>query len=123
MGTAYKLSPSAGDWILTVLHNFGGSDEGGGPFGGLVLDAAGNLYGTTSGGFVDEFGSVFELSHVGAEWQETILYRFAGVDAGDGAMPETSLFLQSNTLYGTTIVGGDPACRGAGGCGTVFAIR
>ena len=61
-GTVFKLSPSNGGWIYTVLHDF--SDEASGgeyPVGGLVLDAQGNLYGTASGGTYGA-GVVWEIT-------------------------------------------------------------
>ncbi len=46
-GTVFELTPAAGGgWTEQVLHNFNDAD-GGKPQAGLILDAAGNLYGTT----------------------------------------------------------------------------
>ena len=123
-GTAYKLSPGAGSWTLTVLHAFGDTDDGLNPEGGLIQDAAGNLYGTTANGDQEHRpGTVFKLSLVGGEWQKTTLYTFGGIDASDGANPQAPLLLKENTLYGTTVGGGDSACTFSAGCGTVFRIR
>jgi hypothetical protein len=92
-GTVYQLAPPAkqGDpWTETLLHVFKGSDgnDGASPFGGLIIDAAGNLYGTTGydgSGNCMLFGSrvgcgiVYELSppaQKGGDWTETVLYNF-----------------------------------------------
>jgi len=61
-GTVFKLTPnSEGGWDETVLHHFV-DDPGAYPRGGLIFDARGNLYGTTSGDGVTTFGSVFEIT-------------------------------------------------------------
>jgi uncharacterized repeat protein (TIGR03803 family) len=78
------------------------------------MDTAGNLYGTTSGGGTNRFGTVFKLTPAGVE---TVLYSFAGGLAGDGAYPQKGLVMDSSgNFYGTTADGG----TGAGGI--VFKI-
>jgi uncharacterized repeat protein (TIGR03803 family) len=123
-GEVFKLDPSG---VETVLHPFHGND-GYTPNAGLVMDAAGNLYGTTSYGgdlscvdFEEPAGCgvVFKLDPAG---HETVLHYFTG--SPDGASPFSSLLLDADgSLYGTTFVGGSHA-RGCGtdGCGTVFRI-
>ena len=49
-GQVFKLTPSNGSWIFTDMHDFNGSSGGGEPVGGVVFDASGNMYGTTSAG-------------------------------------------------------------------------
>ena len=84
------------------------------PTGNLVFDRAGNLYGTTTGVFLD-FGTVFELTHSAAGWAETDIYDFDGL--GDGGYPGIGLALDGlGNLYGTTYVGGTY------GGGTVFEL-
>jgi uncharacterized repeat protein (TIGR03803 family) len=62
-GTVYQLSPSSGGgWTETVVHSFGSVGDGSEPYGGLIRDAAGNLYGTTVGGGAAAFGTVFEIT-------------------------------------------------------------
>jgi uncharacterized repeat protein (TIGR03803 family) len=65
-GTVYKLAPSRGNqWIETILHTFSGSDDGGGPEGGVILDNSGNIYGTAFQGGSSPFeqgGVVFEIT-------------------------------------------------------------
>lgn len=105
--TATLYAP-AQTFTVTVLHNFYGETDGRNPFGGLVRDAAGNLYGTTllggeSGcGNERSCGTVFKVSKSG---KETVLHRFTG--NGDGGNPPTGLVRDSmGNLYGTAWVGG-----------------
>ncbi len=103
-GIIYELS--AGTWDETILYLFSGND-GEYPQGGLVLDAAGNLYGTTSAGGMYGSGTTFELSPPsapGLPWTYTPIFSFNGAD---GAEPVGSLVFDSaGNLYGTTDVGG-----------------
>jgi len=121
-GTVFKLSPNSnGTWTETVLHTFSGED-GAKPYGGLIFDAAGNLYGTTNvGGANKYFGNVFELAPGGGgEWKETVLHTFSSQN-GDGAYPQAGLLLDAaGNLYGTTSFGGLPDC--AFGCGIAFKL-
>ncbi len=123
-GTVFELSPaSGGGWTVTVLYNFFGSD-GALPAGGVIRDGAGNLYGTTQfGGAPNNAGTVFKLALVGGVWQKIILYRFGGVANSDGSIPNSSLYLNSKKLFGTTPVGGNAGCNSGAGCGTVFVIH
>jgi uncharacterized repeat protein (TIGR03803 family) len=62
-GVVFKLARgSGGKWAEHVLHSFTGGSDGGNPLGGLIFDAAGNLYGTTEGNGSTTFGSVFEIT-------------------------------------------------------------
>src|ERR1019366_8435779 len=76
------------------------------PVGGLIFDAAGNLYGTTSGGY-DDKGTVFELTPAGGGgWTEKLLYSFVN-NGTDGASPYAGLIFDAvGNLYGTTYQGG-----------------
>ncbi len=114
-GTVYELTPSGNGYTESVLYSFSGPD-GEVPFAGVILDQQGNLYGTTSGDGVTNFGNVFELSYVvGVGWTEHVLYSFQ--NAGDGSVPLGGLiFDASGNLYGTTVNGG------SGGGGTVFEL-
>jgi uncharacterized repeat protein (TIGR03803 family) len=61
-GTVFQLTPGAnGTWSEKVLHSFGKGKDGASPYTGLILDAAGNLYGTTSQGGAHNSGTVFEI--------------------------------------------------------------
>jgi uncharacterized repeat protein (TIGR03803 family) len=61
-GSAFKLTPSAGGWTYTSLHDFTIGSDGGGPSCALTLDANGNLYGTTTSGGAYGYGVVFEIT-------------------------------------------------------------
>ncbi len=88
-----------------VLHSFGHGTDGTLPRGGVVLDAAGNLYGTTFEGGIHGVGTAFELSpQADGVWTETVLHSFNGAD---GWFPEAGLiFDTAGNLYGTTGLGG-----------------
>jgi len=121
-GTVYKLSKgSSGQWSRTVLYEFTGGPDGGNPFGGLVLDAAGNLYGTTAFGG-NGFGVVFQLSRTSnGAWKQTVLYTFQG--GTDAATPDGALVFDSaGNLYGTSINGGTGNCGFGVACGAVFEL-
>lgn len=106
-----------------VIHTFQASTDGVVPEGALILDAKGNLYGTTVGGGLYGGGTVFELSpNSDGSWTETILYNFKY--QGDGGLPNAALvFDAQGNLYGTTQQGGifNSACSGTG-CGVVFEL-
>jgi uncharacterized repeat protein (TIGR03803 family) len=115
----YKLSPTTrGPWKTTVLYDFKGTPDAGNPYGGLIFDAAGNLYGTTYFGGAAGMGAVFQLiPGPDGAWQENVLYSFQG--GTDGSLPTTTLvFNAAGSLYGTTSTGGRPSCD----CGTVFKL-
>jgi len=105
-GTVFELTPQGGgSWTETILHSFGTGTDGASPFNSLVLDTAGNLYGTTEVGGTHQFGAVFELTpQKGGKWKEKVLHSF---NVSDGAYPLGGLVLDSSgNLYGTTFVGG-----------------
>jgi hypothetical protein len=142
-GTVFQLVPPAkrGDpWTETVLYVFKGnaSSDGATPFGGLVIDSFGNLYGTTGYGGTGDCtllgsklgccGTVFELSppaREGGAWTKTILYSFP--TAKQGYVPNGNLVFDSvGNLYGATMFGGGKGttCDSyyGGNCGTVFEL-
>jgi uncharacterized repeat protein (TIGR03803 family) len=85
----------------TVLYSFTGGADGNYPFGGVVRDAAGNLYGTTLYGGSAKYGVVYKVNPAG---QDTVLYSFTGT--ADGSYPQGNLALDSaGNLYGTTTYG------------------
>ncbi len=126
------IVPAANAQTLTVLHSFTGGQDGSGPYTGLTMDRAGNLYGTTSyGGYAGNndckdlggCGVVFKLARAGSGWIFTPLYEFLGVfNHGDGSIPYSPVIVGSNgALYGTTTHGGlGDGCND--GCGTVFKL-
>jgi uncharacterized repeat protein (TIGR03803 family) len=108
---------TAGAQTGLTLYNFTGYSDGGNPLSNLVMDAAGNLYGTTFVGGAHGAGEVFELSRgAGSSWTETVLYSFTG--GVDGANPFYAgvIFDSAGNLYGTTVGGGTL------GFGTVFEL-
>ena len=95
---------------------FRGTGDGYYPYGSLMLDSRGNVYGTTFTGGAHGHGTVFKLSQ-GIPWSESLLYSFAG-GVFDGAGPMSSLVMDSfGNLYGTT------SGRGAHGYGFVFELH
>ncbi len=120
-GTVFELIPSSsGTWTEQVLYSFtgctGATQDGSQPFGGLVFDKKGNLYGTTLNGGNSFAGTVFELSpESNGTWTEKVLYNFTG--GIDGGYPEFGLTLDAvGNLYGITYAGG------AKGFGSVFEL-
>jgi len=113
LGLVFKLSPSG---QLSVLHSFAGGADGASPTNGVVLDAAGNIYGTTpSGGTASQIGAqegvVFKLAPSGGL---TVLHGFTGL--ADGGNPQADLLVDSQgALYGTASTGG-------AGSGVVFGL-
>jgi uncharacterized repeat protein (TIGR03803 family) len=104
-GAVFELSPAAsGGYTEAVLYSFTGGTDGTTPSGGLTMDSAGDLYGTTvSGG--SGYGTVFELSPAtGGGYTEKVLYSFIG--GSDGFTPIGGLVMDSSgDLYGTTMSG------------------
>jgi uncharacterized repeat protein (TIGR03803 family) len=118
------MTPPAGNsgWGYSVLYSFTGGTDGSLPLGGLISDANGNLYGTTTvNGGPSDAGTVFELSPNGSGgWVFTSLWQFSAVSGGtDGFFPTGTLYRDpaSGTLWGTTEQGG-----GTANLGTVFKL-
>ncbi len=119
-GTVFEIAHAGGTWTENVLHSFKAQSttDGYQPSGGLIFDAAGNLYGTTGSGGTFGFGTIFELArNAGGTWTEQLLYSFNNAN-GDGVGPFAGLTFDAHgNLYGTTSGGG------AGGRGTVFELQ
>jgi uncharacterized repeat protein (TIGR03803 family) len=110
-GIVFELSPAAsGPSNETVLHVFASGTDGATPYSGVIFDSAGNLYGTTTGGGIYEYGTLYKLTPSGGTWTETILYRFGGVFYGGGPMA-APVFDKAGNLYGTTFEGGEAGAR------------
>ncbi|HEY1612411.1 MAG TPA: choice-of-anchor tandem repeat GloVer-containing protein [Rhizomicrobium sp.] len=116
-GTVFRLKAPKkknGKWTETVLYSFGTGTDGAIPIGGVTLDAAGNLYGTTSVGGTLGYGTVFQLVP-GSVWKENILHSFQNTD--DGTNPYAGLIADAaGNLYGAATDGG------SGGGGTAFEL-
>src|SRR5271166_1949839 len=112
-GTVFQLTSSGSGWVENTLYSFQGGNDGASPFGGLIFDQSGNLYGSTA--YTSSFGvgggTVFELSPSGSNWIHTVLYSFSG-----GAGPYDTLTIDAGNLYGTT------NRDGAYGYGSVFKL-
>ena len=117
-GTVFMMSPANGGWPLTVLYDLPGLGQvwvPEGPVASLLMDAAGNLYGTTLYGGAYDYGSVFKLSPSGGGWTYTSLHDFTC--CSDGVDPRSNVVVDANgNLYGTAQGGG------AYGWGVVWEI-
>ena len=125
-GAVFQLTPGkGGTWSYKVLHNFDFSDgDGYYPYTGLIVDAAGHLYGVTDWGGAYNSGTVFELT-AGAKgkWTEKKLHSFND-NGKDGYAPfGVPMFDAAGNLYGTTTRGGSSGTScGGQGCGIVFQL-
>jgi uncharacterized repeat protein (TIGR03803 family) len=135
-GTVFELSPPSapgGNWTEAVLYNFcsvyveGICVDGNSPISAPVVDASGNVYGTTTDGGTGRLrngGTVFELSQGSGGWTETVLYSFCSLGEGnfcpDGHSPYAgATFDRLGNLYGTTYEGGSEKSEGGG---TVYKL-
>lgn len=115
-GSVYELTPSAGSWTLSLPYVFCqkvGCEDGATPIASLVIDSAGNLYGTTQQGGADGDGVIFKLSPSGDNWIESVL----SLDGTHGGGPNAALILHKQALYGTTGFGG------VNGNGVAFSLK
>jgi uncharacterized repeat protein (TIGR03803 family) len=112
-GTIFELTPSGGSWTFTVLYSLPGWGISG-SYRNLILDASGNLYGTTHCDGAYNAGTVYELTPSGATWTYNVLYTFTG--GTDGLYSFSNLVLNDGKLYGTTKYGG------ADGNGVIFEV-
>jgi uncharacterized repeat protein (TIGR03803 family) len=112
-GTTFQLTPQEGGWTFRVIHQFGGpGDYACCPWGSLIVDPKGNLYGTSY--------AAFELSPGAGKWTETQLHDFNGKN-GDGLGPLAGPIRDiAGNLYGTTNLGGGGDC--GGGCGIAWEL-
>jgi len=117
-GTVFEVRRTRTGWALKTLYSFKGTPDAGFPYGGLLFDGSGNLYGTTYYDGANDLGSVYQLSRrPGGTWRERVLYSFKG--GSDGSNSISNLLFDSNgNLYGTTSEGGALGCS----CGTIFKM-
>ena len=119
-GTAFEMQPVAGGWNFSVIADLSGGSEGYGPRAKPLIDALGNVYGTTYGGGAFSCGNVFELTPAGGTWTYRSLHDFTCGD--DGGYPYGKLIMDGDgNLFGTAGGGANPACYSLG-CGVVFEI-
>jgi uncharacterized repeat protein (TIGR03803 family) len=132
-GAAFQLTRQGSSWAEVVIYSFCAQSncaDGNEPIGSLIVDKAGNIYGTTEFGGngptcrpFSSCGTVFQLKLQGGAWTETVLYSFKhGRDAHNPVAPLA--FGKFGVLYGTTPFGGTLAgqCYLIG-CGAVFKAR
>ncbi|MGC1228645.1 MAG: choice-of-anchor tandem repeat GloVer-containing protein [Candidatus Sulfotelmatobacter sp.] len=111
-GILYQLSPTSAGWTETVLHFF--FDDG--ATSGLIIDAAGSLYGETGGGGASLAGTIYQMKRDASAWEYRTLYNFQS--GNDGQYPSGGLIFDAKgNLYGTTILGGRLSF------GTVFELQ
>jgi uncharacterized repeat protein (TIGR03803 family) len=115
-GVVYEASPSGNGWTETIRYAFlGGTNDGAGPQAGVVMDAVGNLYGTTVAGEAENCGVVYRLAPSGSGYTESVIHSFA--QATDGCAPWAGITLDADgNLYGATSKGGSQLG------GTVFQL-
>ena len=117
-GVVFKLAPDGTETVLYSFCSQANCTDGLQPFAGLIMDAAGNLYGTTlNGGIGSGSGVVFKLAPDGTQ---TVLYSFCSqANCTDGLAPQAGLLMDAaGNLYGTTALGG----IAPGNSGVVFAL-
>src|SRR5207253_10252887 len=115
-GVVFELTPTqVGEWNFRTIYSFRGQPDGSFPYGALLFDASGNIYGTTYYGGANNIGATYALTpRANGEWREKVLYSFQG--GTDGNSPISNLvFDTAGNLYGTTSEGGL-------GLGTIFEL-
>jgi uncharacterized repeat protein (TIGR03803 family) len=115
-GVVFELRPTGGgEWNFRTIYSFRGQPDGSFPYGALLFDRVGNIYGTTYYGGANGIGSVYQLSpRAIGEWNESVLYSFQ--EGSDGNSPISNLVADGvGNLYGTTSEGGL-------GSGTIFKL-
>jgi uncharacterized repeat protein (TIGR03803 family) len=126
LAAVFGTAPSAAGQSFRVIHSFTGSVDGSTPNSAMVMDQAGNLYGTTSYGGAQPgnagSGVVFKLVQKNSSWLISPLYTFRG--GSDGSYPGAPVVIGlDGRLYGTTSLGGNPGCPAGLGCGTVYQLQ
>jgi len=118
-GTVFQLAPnSGGTWTESLLYSFSGGSDGASPYGGLIFDPSGNLYGTTYFGGASGDGVVYKLTpNSNGTWTESVLNTFTGgQDGGNPGYLGNLTFDPAGNLYGTAAYGG------GSGAGVVYKL-
>jgi uncharacterized repeat protein (TIGR03803 family) len=119
-GTVWQLSPVGDGWVHTVLYSFTGGADGGEPYKGVTLDAAGSLYGTAvtggSGSCEGGCGVAYKLTKSGDTWTQSVIHAFMGGEDGSGPGARVAVDNRGN-VYGMTPTGG------ALGLGTIYQLH
>ena len=126
-GSVFEIKPGPnGTWSKTVLHNLNNlnTNEGGVPYGALIMDKAGNIYGTNSlGGQGMSGGDVFELSRTSnGTWSYTVLHSFIANTGGGYGVSAGLVMDPAGNLYGTTIVTNGGSLEEVAGDGVAFKL-
>ena len=113
-GTIFQLTRSGAAWTETIVHNFDDGDDGAVPYGGLIADKLGNLYGAATEGGSGGGGTIYELSPASGSWTFNVIYSNPGWGIS-GSFRNVALDASGN-LYGTT------HCDGANDAGTIYKL-
>jgi hypothetical protein len=118
-GTIFQLTPDGSGFTFKTIYSFAPGGIGSvGPLGNLLMDKAGNLYGTTWSDGLYSLGAVFKLTRSGESWSYSSIHDF---NRTDGAHPSGDLIMDANgNIYGTADNGG--ANCYPNGCGVIFEI-
>jgi hypothetical protein len=122
-GLVFQLSPARGGrWHESILHRFGGNDDGIFPTSPTTVDAAGNVYGAVANGGALNGGIVYELSPSSGRWKYDIIHAFNG---NDGSYPDSALTIDAaGNLFGTTVSGGPGgSAQTTEGAGVVYELQ
>ena len=116
-GAIFSLKKTSKGWKETVIHSLSFPADGGFPYDGLMMDAAGNLYGVAPAGGTIGQGVVYRLSQTKKGWVDTILYNFTNQNGDGGGLYWIDLITDSlGNIYGATSFGG------TNGTGTVWEL-
>jgi uncharacterized repeat protein (TIGR03803 family) len=116
-GTVFSLKKASKGWKQTVIQSLNGSSNGGFPYEGLMMDAAGNLYGAAPTGGASGQGVIYRLSHTKQGWVDTVLYSFTGQNGDGSGLYWIDLISDTaGNIYGATSFGG------TNGTGTVWEL-
>ena len=116
-GTVFSLKKTSKGWKQTVIQNLNGTSNGGYPYEGLMMDAAGNLYGAAPTGGASGQGVIYRLSRTKKGWVDTVLHSFTGQNGDGSGLYWIDLISDtSGNIYGATSFGG------TNGTGTVWEL-